>query len=186
MRILAISGSLRARSSNTTLIEAAIQAAPEGMTITRYMGLGQLPMFNPDLDEEPLPASVAELRQLIGQSDGVLICSPEYARGIAGAMKNALDWLVGSLEFPGKPVAVVNASGRAKDADAHLRLTLRTMDAQIVETASVSISLLGRNIGPPELLTDPELRPQLDAMLVKFRDAIVTLARARDIEEKTR
>lgn len=173
IRILAISGSLRNGSSNSALTEAAVLSAPEGMQIVRYHGLGDLPFFNPDLDREPLPPAVGELRTLVGVSDGVLICSPEYARGIAGAMKNALDWLVGSLEFPDKPVAVVNTSQRAVDADAQLRLTLRTMSAHLVESASITVPLLGQALDAQGILAKPELRHLVSGLLEDFRDAIL-------------
>ena len=172
MRILGISGSLRAESSNTRLIEAAVLCAPEGMEVLAYQDLGHLPWFNPDLDRDPLPAPVAALRKTVGASDGLLICSPEYARGVAGAMKNALDWLVGSFEFPGKPVALVNASQRARDADAHLRLTLRTMNALLVESASITVPLLGRDLSAEEIVAEPLLSEQIKAALKALREAI--------------
>jgi chromate reductase len=102
MRILAISGSLRAASSNTAVLQAAAFLAPAGVEIVLYTGLGDLPHFNPDLDTDDPPEVVRALRHEIGQCDGLLICSPEYAHGVAGAMKNALDWLVSSVEFPEK------------------------------------------------------------------------------------
>src|SRR6266496_3093591 len=111
-RILAISGSLRRFSSNTTLLEAAARLAPPGVEITLYDGLAELPHFNPDLEGSE-PATVVNFRARIKGSDGVLISSPEYAHGVPGALKNALDWIVGSLEFPGKPVALINISPRS-------------------------------------------------------------------------
>jgi NAD(P)H-dependent FMN reductase len=96
-------------------------------------GFAGLPFFNPDLDGAELSAAVAAFRTIIGSADGVLISSPEYARGVAGVMKNALDWLVASFEFPGKPVALINTSPRATHALAALRLTLETMSARIVD-----------------------------------------------------
>ena len=111
MRILAIAGSLRARSSNRTVLEAARLLTPAGMDILLYEGLGDLPLFNPDR-ENPLPLPVAALRAAVEGADGLLICSPEYARGISAVLKNALEWLVSGHEFPDKPVAVINASQR--------------------------------------------------------------------------
>ena len=127
MIVLAICGSLRARSSNLAALKAAQLLAPEPMTVRIFEGLADLPHFNPDLDTDAPPAPVAARRRAVGDAQGLLICSPEYARGVAGAMKNALDWLVSGSEFPGKPVAVINASQRASDADAALRLTLEVL-----------------------------------------------------------
>lgn len=102
MRILAISGSLRARSSNTELLRAAALVANPSWTFDFYDGLGALPHFNPDLDFEGAtpPAAVADLRARIAAADALLICSPEYAHGVAGSMKNALDWMVGAGSTP--------------------------------------------------------------------------------------
>jgi NAD(P)H-dependent FMN reductase len=96
MKIIAICGSLRSQSSNRALLQAAVKLAPEGMEITIYEGLAGLPHFNPDDDEEDTtpPQPVAELRALLAAADGILISSPEYAHGVPGSLKNALDWLV--------------------------------------------------------------------------------------------
>jgi len=172
MRILAISGSLRATSSNTAALEATALLAPQGMTVTLFVGLGQLPHFNADLDTDRPPSSVATLRREIGLADGILISSPEYARGIAGSLKNALDWLVSSVEFPGKPVAVLNTSPRATHADAQLRLTLATMSARLVEAASITLPLLGRNLDADAIAADASLSAQLRAALAQFGRAV--------------
>ncbi|HEV2652693.1 MAG TPA: NADPH-dependent FMN reductase, partial [Rhizomicrobium sp.] len=139
MRVLAISGSLRAVSTNTALLKAAIALAPDGMTIELYDGLGSLPHFNPDIDVEPRPAAVADLRRRIADVDGLLISSPEYARGVPGSLKNALDWLVSSEEFAGKPVAFLHASVRAVASQAALRLILETMAARVIEDATITV-----------------------------------------------
>jgi NAD(P)H-dependent FMN reductase len=136
VRILAISGSLRASSSNTILLMAAAELAPEGVEVTLYDGLGDLPHFNPDLDkalDDPdLPTAVRDLRMRVAGADAILISSPEYAHGVPGSLKNALDWLVGGSEIPGKPIALLNASPRSTHAQASLAETLRTMSADLV------------------------------------------------------
>jgi len=172
MRILAISGSLRARPSNTAVLIAAARLVPTGMDIVSYTGLCTLPHFNPDLDTDEPPENVRALRREIGSCDGMLISSPEYARGVAGAMKNALDWLVSSLEFPNKPVALINASPRASHADAALRLTLTTMSARLVEEASITLPLLGRDLDADGILRDETLSAPLRRALERFSLAI--------------
>ena len=102
MQILAISGSLRAASSNTAVLRAATALAPPDVQIVLYSGIGELPHFNPDLEGREL-SPVLDFRARIQAADGVLIACPEYAHGVPGAMKNALDWVVGSSEFLGKP-----------------------------------------------------------------------------------
>jgi chromate reductase, NAD(P)H dehydrogenase (quinone) len=119
IRILAISGSLRQVSSNTTLLQAAISLSPADVEMRLYNGLGDLPHFNPDL-EPTAPPAVTALQQQIAWCDGLLISSPEYAHGVPGVLKNALDWLVSGFEFIDKPIALFNASPHATHAQAAL------------------------------------------------------------------
>jgi chromate reductase, NAD(P)H dehydrogenase (quinone) len=174
MRVLAISGSLRAVSSNTAALQAAARLAPLGVQVVLYAGLGDLPLFNPDLDTDTPPAAVADLRLEIGRCDGLLICSPEYAHGIAGAMKNLLDWLVSSLEFPQTPVALINASPRAVHAQAQLREILTTMSARLVADASIDLPLQGRGLDAAGIMADADLLVGLRAAVATFAEAIRT------------
>ncbi len=171
MRILAVSGSLRAASTNTAVLRAAARLAPPGVDVALYGGLAALPFFDPDQDGDAPPPPVRELRAAVGRADALLICSPEYARGLPGALKNMLDWLVASAEFPGKPVALVSASPRASHADASLRLILDTMSARLVSDASITLPLLGRGLDADGIAADPDLSARLRAALEALRDA---------------
>ena len=134
MKVLAIPGSLRATSSNAALLRAAAAVAPPGTELVLYDGLGGLPHFSPDLDVEPVPPPVAALRAQIDAADALAISSPEYAHGIPGSLKNALDWLVSAGEPIGKPVLLVSASpSGAGHAHAQLLEVLRTMSMQVVD-----------------------------------------------------
>ncbi len=172
MRVLAISGSLRAASSNTSALQAAALLAPAGSDIVLYTGLGELPHFNPDLDAPEPPEPVQALRQEIGRCDGLLISSPEYAHGVAGSLKNALDWLVGSHEFPGKPVALINASQRSVHAQAQLREILTTMSARMIDRASITLPLLGLSLDAAAIASDPVLAVELRTAVEAFVEAI--------------
>ena len=172
MKILAISGSLRAVSSNTAVLRAAARLAPDGIEIALFEGLAGLPFFNPDLDGDTVPDAVATFRRLVGEADGVLISSPEYARGIAGVLKNALDWLVGSREFPNKPVVLINTSPRATHALAALTLTLETMSAHLVRDAFVTLPLLGVANDERSIVTDEELAEPLRRAIAGLAAAI--------------
>src|SRR4051812_40146447 len=112
--ILAISGSLRSRSSSTEALRAAALLAAPRIEVKIFEGLAGLPPFNPDLNEEgpKAPALVRDFRARIGAADAVLICSPEYAHGVPGSLKNALDWLVSAPEMLFKPVGLLNISPR--------------------------------------------------------------------------
>jgi NAD(P)H-dependent FMN reductase len=174
MNVLAISGSLRAASINTAFCRVASILAPESLTITVFGGLGALPLFNPDLESEP-PPQVTDFRALVGRADGLLIASPEYAHGVSGVMKNALDWLVGFEGFVGKPVAVVNTSPRARHAYESLQEVLRTMSAALLSEPSVTLSLLGSCVSEDEMLesaaVSSQIRQALRALARTIRDA---------------
>ena len=171
VHLLAISGSLRAASTNTQLLRAAELLAPENVRIEHYEGVGLLPHFNPDLAEAP-PASVLELSARIGAADGLLISCPEYARGIPGSFKNALDWLVGNAEFPEKPVALFNTSARASAAQAALRLVLTTMSARLIEEASITVELLSRKLDAAGIVASADIASEVRGALRIFADAI--------------
>ncbi|MBC8160239.1 MAG: NAD(P)H-dependent oxidoreductase [Roseiflexaceae bacterium] len=170
MHILAISGSLRATSSNTTLLKAAAALAPAGVAIALYDRLGDLPHFNPDLDDIErgiAPPAVLAFRALLNQADGVLICSPEYAHGVPGTLKNALDWVVSSGELLGKPVALLKAS-RATYAHAALKETLSVILAQIVDEEWLSIPLPGNRVDLAGLLAHAEIPALLGHAMAAF------------------
>lgn len=171
IRMLAISGSLRRFSSSTTLLQAAARLAPPSVEIALYDGLAELPHFNPDLEGSE-PATVLNLRERIKGSDGVLISSPEYAHGVPGVLKNALDWIVGSGELVGKPVALLNASPSATLAQASLTETITVMSARVVGEASLRIPLKGRNLDASGVAGDPELARLLTAAIAEFTTAV--------------
>jgi chromate reductase len=171
MKILAISGSLRKASLNTTLLRAVARIAPPEIDVALYRGLGDLPLFNPDI-EAAEPEPVLSLREQILTSDALLIASPEYAHGVTGAIKNALDWMVGNESFVYKPVALLNASPRATHAQASLRETVRTMSARIVEEASITVPMLGSGLSEDEIVQHPEIRPALLGALLSLKAAV--------------
>lgn len=172
-RVLAISGSLRAGSSNATLLEAAASLLPEKNTVEFYRGLDLLPHFNPDRENEAI-ASVSDLREKIRTADGILICSPEYARGVPGALKNALDWLVGGIEIVGKPIALINASPHSTHAHAALALILETMSAKVIPEASITVPLRGRKLPAGGITGDAEIIGALRVAMVAFARAMET------------
>lgn len=162
-RLLALSGSLRAASINSALCRAAARLAPPSLRVDVFGHLGELPLFNPDREVDP-PASVRALRAAVADADALLVASPEYAHGIAGPMKNALDWLVSFEGVVGKPVALVNGSPRAHHAYEALREVLQTMSTLIVPEASVTLPLLGACITEDAMVESAEIRGGIAAM----------------------
>jgi chromate reductase len=172
MQLLAISGSLRRASTNAAALEALSLVAPAGVRVALYRELWALPHFNPDDDESAPPQAVLSFRTLVGASAGLILAAPEYAHGVPGSFKNALDWLVASDVFPGKPVMMINAAPRSFHAQAALRETLMTMSARLIPEAFVALPLTGKTIGAAEIVADPRLADPLRAALVSFIEAI--------------
>ena len=184
IRLLAISGSLRAGSSNTEVLRALALLAPPRVDVRQFEGLATLPAFNPDLDAEGMvpPAPVHELRAQVQAADAIVICSPEYAHGVPGSLKNALDWLVSVPQVVFKPAALVNASPRAFHAQASLAETLRTMSMALVSELPFVVPLTDRGTTATELAADPALaaplRDCLGALVVavaRYKQSLASL-----------
>ena len=171
MFILGISGSLQSRSSNRALLAAANDLAGDGETVDEYRGVESLPHFNPDLDRDGAPANVVHFRSLVRTADGVLIASPEYAFGVPGALKDALDWLVGSGDLYEKPVAVLSAAPsaeRGSNARADLERTLRGQGALVIASSTIVVP----RREDFDVVSDADARSALEAVLEAFRVAI--------------
>jgi chromate reductase len=138
MRILAVSGSLRRDSYNTSLLRAAAEAAPEGAEVEPWEGIGDLPIYDQDLEGGEVPALVRRLRAEWGEADAILFATPEYNGSVPGGLKNAIDWASrpkGEAVLSNKTVAIVGAStGQfgAMWAQADLRKILGLAGARVV------------------------------------------------------
>lgn len=170
IELLLVSGSLRAGSTNAAVLRTAAAVAPAGVRCVLYEGLAGLPHFNPDDDAEgaPVHPAVAAMRAAVAQADALLICTPEYAGALPGALKNLLEWTIGDAGTYHKPVAWINASGRAAPsggADAHdsLRKVLGYAGAQIVEDACRRVPVARDMVGPDGQITDAAVREEIAA-----------------------
>jgi NAD(P)H-dependent FMN reductase len=174
MHILAISGSLKSTSTNSALLRASAAIAPDGMSFTFFdQQIGELPHFRPDLDEEGMtaPAAVAAFRGELARADGVLISCPEYAHGVPGSFKNALDWIVSSGELSKKPVALLMASpSGAAQAWAALTPTLVVMEANLVFEASLVFAR--RHLSDDGRFRDAEIESEVRRALDRLAAAI--------------
>ena len=164
--VLLVSGSLRQDSTNTALLRTAEVVAPPEIAAKLYSGMGELPHFNPDLDQAPLDPAVAHLRTMIHSVDAILFSTPEYAGGLPGSFKNLLDWTIGD-DQPGsiykKAVAWLNASAAptgAADAHESLRKILGYAHASVIEGACAAIPV-ARHAVHDGLVTDPTLRSSI-------------------------
>lgn len=172
--IVGICGSLRAGSSNELVLRAfARLLRPTTDTFGLCDLIAKLPLFNPDLDNDNPPAAVAALRAEWAAADGFIVCSPEYAHGIPGALKNALDWVVSSGELYEKPVALVTASPSGGEyAHAALQEVLRVLTAKLVPSAVFQVRVARQAFDADGGLTDPALRAQLVDAQTALRKAI--------------
>ena len=177
MRILLVSGSSREGSTNTAVLRTAAAVAGDEVKAVTYPGIGELPIFNPDLDREGLPVDprVADMRREVEAADAVLFCTPEYAGAMPAALKNLLEWTIGDAATYQKPVGWINAAGAAAPtgaADAHesLRKVLGYAGADIVEDACVRIPVERALVGADGLVTDDAARGQIAAVVGRLAE----------------
>ncbi len=170
--ILAIPGSLRVNSSNNAVISTAATLVAGEVDFIIYEGLGSLPHF--DGSDDPAP-EVIEFRKLLKEADGVFICSPEYAFGVPGSLKNALDWTVSSGEFVNKPVALITAATGGDKAHASLKLTLSVLSARVLEESTLLIPYIRAKINDSGEVTDNETIQAIKNIMDTF---------IRDIKER--
>lgn len=181
MKLLAISGSLKSTSSNTTIIKNLERLASPNWEISIYEGLGSLPHFNPEIDTEQPPLTVSELRRLIKDADAVFISTPEYAYGVPGSLKNMLDWTVSSGEFVDKPVAAVSASPMYTGGDkalASLILTLEVLSAKVPANTRLGIGAISGKIDAMGMITDEATVTSLKEVLNSLM-SLLTISEVR-------
>jgi NAD(P)H-dependent FMN reductase len=183
-KLLLISGSLRAGSTNSATLRTAAALAPAGVETEIYDGIARLPHFNPDDDPTDgvgLDPEVAALRAALTEVDALLLSTPEYAGALPGSFKNLLDWTVGGGQTAAMPVAWINVSGAAAPGggtDAHdsLRKVLGFTGSRIVEGAVLRLPLSREDVGEDGLIAPPEAREQIVA-------AVSTLAAAVESDD---
>lgn len=171
LKLLAICGSTRQSSSNHHLI-TAITALSAGIFSVQLMdNLTAIPHFNPDLDTDPgaAPEAVQHFRAKLAAADAVLICTPEYAIGVPGTLKNAIDWTVSSMHFSQKPVALITAGTSGYKAHQSLLGTLLIIESKIAAGAQLVIPSVKTKVSSAGLITD-------EATETEVRKLIHTLA----------
>ncbi|MDQ1582137.1 MAG: hypothetical protein QOF36_191 [Microbacteriaceae bacterium] len=152
---------MRVGSVNSAVLRVAAELVPAPFTPVHYRDLGVLPHFNPDLDRDPLPSAVAQLREAIAEASAVLVSTPEYAGALPGAFKNLLEWTVGGVEISGKPTGWINPSTGPTGAAgtyASLRTVLRYTDAGIVEAACADVPVTRSQIDEDGRISDAGIR----------------------------
>ncbi len=170
--IFAIPGSLRVGSSNHSILRHLEALVPADIEYTIYNDLALIPPFDPDLDNDNPPPSVAALRQLLADANGIIICTPEYAFGVPGQLKNMLDWMVSSSSFVDKPVCLITASSSGTYAHASLLLTLDALSANVVEGAALLIPFIRAKMDKDGNVADEETVKSLGSAFDVFLNTI--------------
>ena len=188
-RIAAFAGSLRRKSFNRALIEAARELAPRGVSI-EPIEIAGLPFYNADVEAEGDPDSVAVFKASLKDADGVLIATPEYNDGIPGVLGNALDWasrLPGRAPLVGKPVAIMGASpsqiGTAR-AQLHLRQILGHVQARVLPPPELLVAQANLRFDAGLRLADESTRRILGSLLERFSRWIVREHAALEAERE--
>jgi NAD(P)H-dependent FMN reductase len=183
--ILAICGSTRQSSSNTDLINAIIKLYGNRIHFQILESLENIPPFNPDLDGDNSPPAVTTFRKKLKDADGILISTPEYAMGVPGVLKNAIDWTVSSMEFSHKPVALITASSVGEKAHASLLETLKVIEAFIPENFRLLISFVKTKIRGGEI-TDPKTVQQVSDLMDDFIYHVNSMDTSRNSDDVSR
>lgn len=173
--IIAVSGSLRVKSTNTRLLQELGKLTESKASFTLYDGVEDLPQFNPD-KESAINAHTTQWLKLVREADVLIVSSPEYAHGIPGALKNALDWLVGSDAFIDKPFCLYRACPRAEFAPPALLEVLRTMSGLHVHESDVTINLLRSYEGSDAILATSESRIKIEHSIKQLANFIQNLS----------
>jgi chromate reductase, NAD(P)H dehydrogenase (quinone) len=171
-KVLAISGSMRRHSTNHGLISAIRDLAKGQLDIELYNDLTTLPHFNPDEDNEHVALVVTEFRKKVQAADGVIVCTPEYAMGVPGTLKNALDWCVSSSTFSKKPVLLITASSVGEKGHASLLDTLRIIEANVPDEQQLLISFVKAKVTADGVITDKATFAEVQRVLSVFVSSV--------------
>lgn len=166
--LFAISGSLREGSSNHNILQLLGKMIPNGFNYIIYNGLRDVPAFDPGIDNEIPPVPVSDLRLQLSKADGIIICTPEYAFGVPGALKNALDWTVSSGSFSGKPTALITASTGGENAHEAMIKILGAIDAKFSPETTLLIQFVRSKMDLDGNVTDPETLQKLQTLFEKL------------------
>ncbi|TND08089.1 MAG: NADPH-dependent FMN reductase [Bacteroidetes bacterium] len=173
-KIIAISGSTRPGSTNLNLIKAIAGLAVNRFDVTVFNDIATIPHFNPDLDNNNPPEAVTAFRKLLAAADGILICTPEYAMGVPGTLKNAIDWTVSSCEFSHKPTALITASSVGQKGHASLMETLKVIEARVTDKTHMVISHAKTKVSSDCKITDAPTLEKVSSLIASFIELMET------------
>lgn len=156
-KVVAISGSTRQNSSNHSLIKAIQELSKDQLDIIVYDAISNLPQFVPDDDNENVPDKVADFRQQLDNAEGIIICTPEYAHGVPGTLKNAIDWTISTSQFPHKPTMLITASTDGRYGHKALLQTLKAIEAENIDNLQMVIAFIKTKIMNDKIIDEETL-----------------------------
>jgi chromate reductase, NAD(P)H dehydrogenase (quinone) len=164
-KIFALCGSTRQHSINLELLKIIATLEKDTIELLIFTQIDYLPHYNSDIDNpEHTPEFIKKFRSKIKEADGILICTPEYAMGVPGSLKNALDWTVSSMEFFKKPTALITASTSGEKGHQSLLETLNILEAKINDKTSLLISAPKTKI-KDGVITDKETLKKVKSLM---------------------
>lgn len=170
IKIFAINGSTRKDSSNFKILKYISDNIRQDFEIEIFSALDQLPHFNPDLDQEPLPEKVMQFRNKINDADGILICTPEYVFSLPGTLKNALEWCVSTTIFSGKKSGLITASASGEMGHEQLLLIMKTLEASFDADAQLLIQGVRGKIDAEGTITNHDTAKALQSFITNFEN----------------
>jgi len=176
-KILAISGSTRQKSTNLNLLNAIATLFSNQIALTIFEGIATLPHFNPD-DTDKEIAEVMHFRQQLRNADGVIICTPEYAHGVPGSLKNAIDWTVSTNEFSHKPTALITASTDGRAGHAALLEILKTIEAENIDQLQLLIQFARTKVDANNVISDEVTLAAIKGLIATLINSIETITTA--------
>lgn len=172
-KIVALCGSTRMTSTNLSLIKAIQELVIDFADITIFKELTNLPHFNPDFDNGNSPQAVEDFRKQLRLADGILICTPEYAMGVPGTLKNAIDWTVSSMEFSHKPTVLITASSLGEKSHDSLLGTLKIIEAKVTDETNLLIPYASTKINKEAKIIDAETAVNINNLIVAFQHLLL-------------
>lgn len=167
-KVIAICGSTRQASVNHSLLKAIVDLSAQDLDITIFDRIANLPHFNPDNDGENVADEVASFRKLVNNAEGIIICTPEYAHGVPGTLKNAIDWTISSSQFPHKPTMLITASTDGRFGHKALLETLKAIEAKNIDNLQLVISFAKTKINNDNRIGDEKTLHDVQALVSRF------------------
>lgn len=166
--IIAINGSASKNSTNLALLKLLAAFSKEYFELIIIESLNHLPHFQTELSLENTPQVILEFRKQIQESDGILICTPEYVFSIPSGLKNALEWCVSTTVFSNKPCALITASASGEKAHEELQLIMKTIEAIFTADTTSLIQGIKGKINKQGQIKDQSIIAELERLIMNL------------------